>query len=90
MSNLIADVVKQGDQFWSNEDWKQDEGDEDSDSSFEEVEAKPDVFDSDFNDTEDSDDEEDGSDDEDGKPAKASVSAYNMNTALRCGYCYNT
>lgn len=70
MSSLIADVVKQGDQFWTNEDWKQDEADEDSDSSFEEVEVKPDVFDSDFNDTEDSGMDEEGSEAEEGaRPA---------------------
>ena len=63
MSALIADVVQQGDNFWANEDWKQDEGDdENDDSSFEEVDAKPDVFDSDFNDTEESGSEDEGSD----------------------------
>lgn len=75
MSSLIADVVKQGDQFWNNEDWKQDEeGDENSDSSFDEVEVKPDVFDSDFNDSEDSEDDGDGSDEENNRPTTAAAS----------------
>ena len=79
MSALIADVVQQGDNFWANEDWKQDEGDdENDDSSFEEVDAKPDVFDSDFNDTEESGSEDEGSDVEAEKPNRVAVSVLRM------------
>jgi hypothetical protein len=77
MSLLIADVVQQGDKFWANEDWKGDEegsGGEESDSSFDEEPDKPDVFDSDFNDTEESGSDEDGSDVDTKKPDQIAVS----------------
>jgi len=49
MGILVGEAIAQGDAFW------QGMGDENGsdDDSFNEVEAKPDVFDSDFNDTED-------------------------------------
>jgi hypothetical protein len=54
MAELIGEAAEQDESFWGNEVWKEDE----SDDSFESEEVKPDVFDSDFNDSED-DDEED-------------------------------
>ncbi len=59
MSSLIAEAVQQGDEFWRNDDWAMDEGEQDSDSSFESEEEKPDVFDSDFYDSDSDEEEED-------------------------------
>lgn len=61
MSALVDEAVEQDETFWNNEVWVEDE----SDDSFSEEEIKPDVFDSDFNDTED---EGEGSSDE--EPSK--------------------
>ena len=57
MTALIGEAVEQDEAFWGADVWESD------DESFSEVEVEPDVFDSDFNDTED----EGGSDDEDGE-----------------------
>lgn len=72
MSSLIAEAAQQGDEFWRNDDWAMDEGEQDSDSSFESVEEKPDVFDSDFYDS-DSDNEEEEQDGESGDEATAMI-----------------
>ena len=57
MTALIGEAVEQDEAFWGADVWESD------DESFSEEEIEPDVFDSDFNDTED----EGGSDDEDGE-----------------------
>ena len=57
MTALIGEAVEQDEAFWGADVWESD------DESFSEQEVEPDVFDSDFNDTED----EGGSDDEDGE-----------------------
>eukprot|EP01041_Mallomonas_annulata_P001906 gene1906-3687_t len=66
MGALIGEALAQGDQFWNNDSWKEEE--ESDDDSFRDDNVKPDVFDSDFNDTED--EMEDGSDDETSKKTK--------------------
>ena len=62
MSVLVGEAADEDNQFYSNDLWEEDE----SDDSYEAEEIKPDVFDSDFNDTED----EESSDDEDENNAR--------------------
>ncbi len=59
MAELVGEAAEQDETFWGDSIWQEAESDEDS---FVEEEIKPDVFDSDFNDSEteedsDSDDE---------------------------------
>ena len=58
MGALIGEAASQGELFWKDENWATD-GASSTDDSFDEIEEKPDVFDSDFNESED-----DGSDEE--------------------------
>ena len=51
----LGEAADQDEAFWNAEVWK-----ESDDESFSEVEAEPDVFDSDFNETEDDDEESSG------------------------------
>ena len=62
MTTLIGEAAEQDEAFWGADVWESD------DDSFSEVEVEPDVFDSDFNDTED---EDGGSSDEEKEVNKA-------------------
>lgn len=62
MTALIGEAAEQDEAFWGADVWESD------DDSFSEVEVEPDVFDSDFNDTEDDDN---GSSDEEKEVTKA-------------------
>lgn len=68
MADLIGQAAEDDEAFWNNELWAEDGSDEESFVE-EEDEVKPDVFDSDFNDTET--EEENDSDNEDSKSAKS-------------------
>lgn len=57
MAELIGDAAVQDDAFWSKDVWAE----SDSDNSFTEEEEKPDVFDSDFDESEDDGDNEESS-----------------------------
>jgi len=66
MADLVGEAAEQDDAFWNHETWAEGEEDEEDsgNESFSEEEIKPDVFDSDFNDSEtesdsDADSEED-------------------------------
>jgi hypothetical protein len=59
MSDLIGEALEEDEKFYSSEIWAEVEEDSEDDS-YEEEDIKPDVFDSDFNDTE----EEESSDDD--------------------------
>ena len=63
MTQLVGEAADQDEQFWGADVWEEDE------EEFSEVEAEPDVFDSDFNDTEDDDDDEDDEDEKEAKKA---------------------
>ena len=57
MEELVGEAAEQDDAFWGHDTWA--DGEEESGAeSFSEEEVKPDVFDSDFNDTESSEDED--------------------------------
>ena len=60
MNELVGEALDQDNAFYGHDTWDEEE----SDSSFSEEEVKPDVFDSDFNDTEDDDDSDDDSEEE--------------------------
>jgi hypothetical protein len=63
MAELVGQAADDDEQFWNADVWNEDEDGSDAESFVEEEEeAKPDEFDSDFNDTET--EEESGSDDE--------------------------
>ena len=75
INELVGEALDQDNTFYNHDTWNEDE----SDDSYSEEEAKPDVFDSDFNDTEsdeDSDDEE-----EEGKVRKAERNASRVASA---------
>lgn len=55
MADLVGEAAEQDEEFWSHSIWQEHESDEES---FSEEEEKPDIFDSDFNDTESEDDSE--------------------------------
>ena len=55
MSELVGEALENDALFYNNEIWKEDESDE----SYVSEEEKPDVFDSDFNESEDEDDSND-------------------------------
>ncbi len=59
MAELVGEAAEQDETFWNDDIWQEAESDEDS---FVQEEEKPDVFDSDFNDSET--EEETDSDDE--------------------------
>lgn len=69
MTALVGEAAEDDEAFWGHGIWQENESDNES---YETEEEKPDVFDSDFNDSEDDgdDEEESGSDDE--APAKVS------------------
>ncbi len=69
INELVGEALDQDQAFYGHETWDE----ENSDSSFSEEEVKPDVFDSDFNDTEDDDDSDEDSEEE--KTRKAERSA---------------
>lgn len=73
MAELVGEAAEEDEAFWNHDIWQEAESD---DESFEEGEVKPDIFDSDFNDSET--EEESDSDDEKAaskrQPAASSVS----------------
>jgi vacuolar protein sorting-associated protein 72 len=69
MANLVGEAAEEDETFWNHEIWQEHESDAESYSTEEE---KPDVFDSDFNESEDDDEDEDDSDGSD-KEATAKV-----------------
>ena len=69
INELVGEALEQDNAFYGHETWAEEE----SDDSYSEEEIKPDVFDSDFNDTESDEDSED--DEEEGKVRKAERSA---------------
>lgn len=64
MANLVGEAAEEDETFWGHEIWQ--EGDDSDAASYSSEEEKPDVFDSDFNDSEDDVDEE-GSSGSDGE-----------------------
>lgn len=66
MADLVGDAAEEDETFWNHETWQ--EGSDDDEFSEEEI--KPDVFDSDFNDTEDESDSDDDSEEEGTKKAE--------------------
>ncbi len=73
MADLVGEAAEEDETFWGHDIWQEAESDEES---FEAEEEKPDVFDSDFNDSET--EEESDSDDEKAaskkRPAASTVS----------------
>lgn len=69
MADLVGKAAEDDEAFWGHEIW-QDGSDASDAESYSTEEEKPDVFDSDFNDTEDDDDE----DDEEGSGSDREVS----------------
>ena len=72
MTSLVGKAQEADEQFWSHDTWGE-EHDEDYDIAEERQEDLVDVFDSDFNDSEE--DEESGSGDDDARPAKRARTA---------------
>ncbi len=57
MSALVGKAAEEDEAFYNNELWQ--DGDDSENESYSEESEKPDVFDSDFNESEDDDDDED-------------------------------
>lgn len=67
MSSLVGEAAEEDEQFWGHEIWQENESDNESYSTEEE---RPDMFDSDFNDSEDDNDDEESTDSEKEAPQK--------------------
>lgn len=71
MAQLVGEAAEEDDAFWGNDIWG--EGDESDNESYSEEEVEPDLFDSDFNDTEDEGEEEEEERSDDGKRKQKKV-----------------
>lgn len=77
MAELVGEAAEEDETFWNHDIWQEAESD---DESFEDEEVKPDVFDSDFNDSE----TEEESDSDDEKAASKRQPATSSVSQMRC------